>query len=140
MQDDDWGSIWVVSKINCLKPCVVIRESIRLLLRLVMSFGHHVDDLALKSPKITVNCDFIRKLQYSKHIFKTRKEGFKFNTALARRPVYYSSISFLFCVVATQTKYSGKDVMSSKHTARLLIMNVKPPFFVLLGWSDQIKL
>ena len=43
---------------NCLKPYVVVRESIRVPLRLVMSFSHHVDDLALKSLKITVHCDF----------------------------------------------------------------------------------
>ena len=44
-----------------------------------MLFDHHVHDLALKSPKITGK-------YVTKHIFKTRKEGFKFNTDLARRP------------------------------------------------------
>ena len=58
MQDVDSGGIRAVSKINCLKPCVIVRESISISLRLVMSFNHHVDNLALKSAIITVNRDF----------------------------------------------------------------------------------
>ena len=50
---------------NCLKPCVVVRELIRVLLGLVMSFEYHFDDLALKSPKITVNCDFEKSMLLS---------------------------------------------------------------------------
>ena len=68
----------IASEINCLKPCVVVKESIMVPLILVMSFDHHVDDLALKSTKIK----------------ERKKERFKFNTALTRRPIHYSNISF----------------------------------------------
>ena len=61
---------------------------------IVMSFEHHVDDLALKSPKITANWDFEKK-NTAENVFKTRKERFKSNTALTRRPIHYSNISFL---------------------------------------------
>ena len=56
----------IASEINCLKPCVVVvKESIRVPLILVMSFDHHVDDLALKSTKITVNWDFEKSMLLS---------------------------------------------------------------------------
>ena len=97
-----------------------------------MSFDQHDDDPALKSPKITVNCGFEKSTLLSISSKPERKDS---NSILLWLGDLYitAAYPFLFCVVATQTKYSGKDVMSSKHTARLLIMNVKPPFFVLLG-------
>ena len=61
---------------------------------LIISFDHHVDDLALKSPKITVNWDFAKKKNTAEHVFKTREERFKFSTALHRRPIFHSNISF----------------------------------------------
>ena len=55
----------IASEINCLKPCVVVKESIMVPLILVMSFDHHVDDLALKSTKITVHWDFEKSMLLS---------------------------------------------------------------------------
>ena len=45
------------------KLFVIVRESIRVPLRLVMSSDHHVANMALKSPKIKVNWDF-EKVRY----------------------------------------------------------------------------
>ena len=97
IQDVDWGNIWVASEINCLKPCVVVKGSFRVPLMLVMFFDHHVDDLALKSPRITANWDFQKK-NAAEHVFKTRKERFKCNTDLTRRPIHCSNISFLVLI------------------------------------------
>ena len=65
----------VASKINYLKPCLVFREPIRMPLVLVMSFDHHVDDLALNSPKITVNCDFEKIALISISSIQERKDS-----------------------------------------------------------------
>ena len=42
---------------------------------LVMSFDHHVDDLALNSPKITVNCDFEKIALISISSIQERKDS-----------------------------------------------------------------
>ena len=42
---------------------------------LVMSFDHHVDDLAFNSPKITVNCDFEKIALISISSIEKRKDS-----------------------------------------------------------------
>ena len=54
IQGDEWGNIWVGSEIICLKPCIVVRESICVPCKVVMSSDHHAGDLALGSPKTTI--------------------------------------------------------------------------------------
>ena len=66
MQDDDWGNKWVGSKITCLKPCVVVKESICVSCKVVMSSDHHAGDVVLRSPRTTVNWDFEQSTLLSK--------------------------------------------------------------------------
>ena len=102
IQDIDWEGIWVASKINCLKPCVVVRESIRVPLRLVMSFDHHVDDLTLMSPEIPINWDFEKSMLLSVSSKPERKDS---NLILLWLGHLYitATYPFLFCIVTSQT-------------------------------------
>ena len=107
----------VASEINCLKPCAVIRESIWAPLGLVISFDHHDDDLALKLPKITVNCDFEKSTLLSISSKPERKDS---NYILLWLGDLYITAThpFLFCFVSSQTRHSCKDVISIKRTAK----------------------
>ena len=51
---------------SCLKPCVVVRESISVSWKVIMSSDHHFGDLALRSPKTTKNWDFEKSSLLSK--------------------------------------------------------------------------
>ena len=84
---------------------------------LVMSFDHHVDDLALKSPKITVNWDFEKSTLLSMSSKPERKDS---NSILIWLGDLYitATYPFLCCIVTSQTKHSGKCVMSTKRTAK----------------------
>ena len=102
----------------CLKPYVVVKESIRVPLMSVMSFDYHVHDLALKSPKITVNWDFEKRtLLLSMSSKPERKDS---NSVLLWLGDLYvtAAYPFLFCIVTSQTRHSGKYVMSTKSTAK----------------------
>ena len=92
MQDDDWGNLWVGSEIICLKPCVVVRESICVRCKVLMSLDHHAGDLALRSPKMCM----------INQVLQTRQKWFKFRSALT------ATCPFLFCIVTSQTRHSVK--------------------------------
>ena len=74
MQDDDWGNKWVGSEITCLKPRVVVKESICVPYKVVMSSDHHAGDLALRSPRTTVNWDFEQSTLLSKSSKPDKKD------------------------------------------------------------------
>ena len=69
------GDIWVGSEIICLKPCVVVRESICVPFNVVMSLDHHAGGLALRSPKTTVNLDFEQNALLSKSSKQDKKDS-----------------------------------------------------------------
>ena len=89
----------------------------RVPLGLVMSFGHHVDDLALKSAKITVNWDFKKSILLSISSEPERKDS---NLILLWQGdlCITGTYLFLFCIFTSKTRHSGKDVMSTKHTPK----------------------
>ena len=66
IQDDVWGSTWVGSEINYLKPYVVVRESICVPCKVAMYSEHQSGDLALESPKMIVNWNFEQSILISK--------------------------------------------------------------------------
>ena len=82
-----------------------------------MSFNHHVDYLDFKSPKITVNWDFEKSMLLSISSEPERKDS---NSILLWLEDLYitATYPFLFCIITSQTRHSGKDVMSTKHTAK----------------------
>ena len=82
-----------------------------------MSFDHHDDDLALKSPKITVNCDFEKSTLLRISSKPERKDS---NSILLWLGDLYitATYPFLFFIVSSQTRYLGKDVISTKCTAK----------------------
>lgn len=55
IQSDGWVSMWVESKIICLKPRVFVWESICVPFKVAMSLDHHAGYLSLRSPKRTVH-------------------------------------------------------------------------------------
>ena len=93
-----------------------------------MLFDHHVDDLALKSPKITVNCDFEKRalLSISSKQERIQIQFCKLCFIMIEKKILLwlgdlhitATYPFLFCIVTSQTRYLGKDVMSTKHTAK----------------------
>ena len=100
--------------IICLKPCVVVKESICVPCKVVMSSDHHAGDLALRSPKTTVNFDF----EQSALLSKSSKSDKKDSNTLTRRSIHNSNISCLFYNVTSQTRHSVKDVMFTMRTAK----------------------
>ena len=82
-----------------------------------MSFHHHLDDLALKSPKTTVNWDFEKSTLLSISSKPERKDS---NSTLLWLGDQYitARYPFLFCIVTSQTRHSGQDVMSTKCAAK----------------------
>ena len=82
-----------------------------------MPFDHHVDDLVLKSPKITVNWDFEKSTLLSISSKPKRKDS---NSILLWLGDLYitATYPFLFCIFTSQTRNSVKDVMSTKRTAK----------------------
>ena len=87
------GCIWVGSEINCLKPCVIVRESICVLCKVAMSLDHHSGDLALSSPKIIVNLISEQSLWLSKSSIKTVLHKLR-----ARLWLYVTCMQMVLCI------------------------------------------
>ena len=113
IQDDDWGNIWVGSEIICLKPCAVVRKSICVLCMVVprttMLVIWHWGNLKLQW--FCTNCII-------KQVLQTRQKGFKFSSALTKRYIHNSNISFFVCIVTSQTRYAVKDGMFTMRTVK----------------------
>ena len=79
-----------------------------------MSFDHHVDNLALKSPKITVNCDF------EKSMLLSISSKFNSDSILLYLGELYITVRypFLLCIFTSQIRDSIKDAMSTGCTAK----------------------
>ena len=107
IHDDDWGNIWVGSAMSCLKPCVVVRESISVWWKVIMSSDHHFGDLALRSPKTTRNWDFEQSSLLSK---SSKPEKNDSNSEVLWLGDLYRTATypFLFCIVTSQTRHSVK--------------------------------
>ena len=96
-----------------------------------MSFDHH-DDLALKTSNITANRDFAKRMLLSissKTETKVSKSILLWLGDLYITATYH----FLFCIITSKTRHSGKDVMSAKYTIKnsLYIINTNTtPFDV----------
>ena len=117
IQDDDWSNTWVGSEIICLKPCIVIRESICVPCKVLMSSDHHAGDLALRSPKMTVNWDFEQSVLLSNSSKPDKKDS---NLEVLWLGDLYTTATyhFLFCIVTSQTRHSVKDVMFTMRTGK----------------------
>ena len=102
IQDDDWGNIREGSKIICLKPCIVVRESICMPCKVVMSSEHYAGDLALRSPKTAVNWDFEQSALLSNSSKPDKKDS---NSEVCWLGDLYTTATypFLFCNVTSQT-------------------------------------
>ena len=137
IQHSDWGSIWLWSGINCIKPCVVVRESICVTYKLAMSLDYHSVDLALKSPKIIVNWDFKQSMllrKFSKPDKKDSNSEVLWLGDLCKTATY----PFLLLLCNLQTWHSVKDVMFTTWTVKALCNKYKHhPFWYYL--DDHFK-
>ena len=71
----------------------------------------------MASHKITVNCDFEKSMQLSVSSKTERKDS---NSILLWLGELYitATYPFLFCIVTSQTRHSGKNLMPTKSTAK----------------------
>ena len=86
-------------------------------LGLVLSFDHHVDNLALKSLKRKLNYDFEKSMLLSVSSKPERKDS---NSILLWLGDLYitGKYQFLFSIITSQIRHPGKDMMSTKRTAK----------------------
>ena len=114
--DDDWGNVRVGSEIICLKTCNVVRETICVPCKVVMSLGHYAGDLALRSPKMTKNWDFEQSVLLSKSSKPDKKDS-NSEVLWLGNPYTTAAYPFLFCIITSKTRDSVKDVMFTMCTA-----------------------
>ena len=107
IQDDDWDNIWIGSEIICLNPCVVVKESICVSCKVVMSSDHHAGNLALRSPKTTVNWDFEQSNLLTNSSKPDKKDSI--SKVLWLGDLYTTATyPFFFGIVTSQTWWSHK--------------------------------
>ena len=82
-----------------------------------MSIDDHVDNLALKSTKITVNSNFQKSTLLGISSKPERKDS---NLILLWLGDLYITATYhlLFCVGISQTRHSGRDMISTKCIAK----------------------
>ena len=105
---------------NCLKACVVVKESICAQCKVVMPLDHHSGDLALRSPKMIVNWDFKQSMLLSKSSKQPDKKDSNSELLWPGDQYTAATYPFLFCIVTSQTRHSvNKDVMFTTCTVRV---------------------
>ena len=128
VQDNDLGSIWVGSEINCLKSCVVVRESICVSCKVAISSDYHSGDLTLKSPKMIINRDFEQSMLLNKSSKPDKKNS---NSEVLWLGHLYTTATypFLFYIVTSQTRHSVKDFMFTTRLLKTLCNKYKHHLF-----------
>ena len=85
--------------------------------KVVLSLDHGAGDLAMRSPKTTVNWDFEQSASLSK---SSKPDKIDSNSEVLWLGDLYTTATypFLFCIVTSKTGHSVKDVMFTMHTAK----------------------
>ena len=81
-----------------------------------MSLDHHSGDLTLRSSQMMVNWDFEKSILQSRSSKPEEKDSN--SEVLWLGNLYTTANHFLFSVVTSQTRYSVKDGLFTRHTTK----------------------